>query len=256
MIISLELLDNAAGIRHAFFTRRGGVSGGLFESLNCGFGSGDGADNVIRNRAIAMEQLGVEADRLLTCYQIHGTSVVTVEKAWSRETAPQADGMVTRVPGIALGILTADCAPILFHDPVARAIGAAHGGWRGALAGIVEATVERMEAIGAERTRICVAIGPCIAATSYEVGPEFRLRFVASDSAAALYFSPAPRTGHFMFDLAGYLEHRFARAGIAAVQRASHDTVVEEETFFSYRRACLRAEVHYGRGLSAIVLGD
>ena len=254
MMITLGLLDDDTGIRHAFFTRQGGVSGGLYESLNCGFGSGDAAESVARNRGIALRQLGLAADRLVTCHQIHSTTVVIVVRTWLREAAPQADGMVTRVPDIALGVLSADCAPILFQDPVANVIGAAHGGWRGALGGVVEATIEQMEAIGAARGRVCAAIGPCIARNSYEVGPEFPQRFLAEDTASKSYFAPAMRTGHFLFDLPGYIEHRLARAGIGTVQQAHYDTVAEEERFFSYRRSCLRGERAYGRGLSAIVL--
>jgi YfiH family protein len=164
--------------------------------------------------------------------------------------------MVTRRPNIALGILAADCAPILLQDPVARVIGAAHGGWRGALGGIVEAAVERMEALGAKRTRIRAGIGPCIAAGSYEVGPEFPRQFLAEDPASISYFRSALRAGHFMFDLPGYIEYRLTRAEVAIVARAPHDTVAEEGRFFSYRRACLRSERGYGRGLSAIVLSE
>jgi hypothetical protein len=255
-MISLEALNDDGTARHTFFTRRGGVSEGLFESLNCGFGSGDAEESVARNRVIAMERLGLAADRLVTCRQIHSAAVVTVERPWHRNAAPQADGLVTRVPGIALGVLTADCAPILLHDPVAKVIGAAHGGWRGALGGIVEATVFRMVALGAERRRIRTGIGPCIGRNSYEVGPEFRQQFLAEDSPSESYFAPAGRAGHFMFDLGGYVEHRLARAGVAAVQRAPNDTLAEEGQFFSYRRACLRGEGAYGRGLSAIVLGQ
>lgn len=254
MMITLGLFNDDTGIRHAFFTRRGGVSGGFYESLNCGFGSGDAAESVARNRGIAMGQLGLAADRLVTCHQIHSTTVVIVERTWPREAAPQADGMVTRVPEIALGVLTADCAPILFQDPVANVIGAAHGGWRGALGGVVEATIEQMEAIGAARDRIRAAIGPCIARSSYEVGREFQQRFLAQDTASKSYFAPAMRTGYFMFDLPAYIEHRLAQAGIGTVQKAHYDTVAEEERFFSYRRSCLRGEHAYGRGLSAIVL--
>ena len=254
-MITLAGLDDG-GARHAFFARCGGVSGGLFHSLNCGFGSGDAPDNVARNRAIAMGRLGLPADRLTTCYQIHSVRVVEVEQPWPREAAPRADAMVTRIPGIALGILTADCAPLLFHDPTARVIGAAHGGWRGALAGIAEVTIERMEAIGAVRSRIRAGIGPCIQLSSYEVGPEFRQQFLAAQPASAHYFAPAARHSHFMFDLPGYIEHRLARAGIVTLQRADHDTVAEDSRFFSYRRACLRGERTYGRGLSAIVLED
>ena len=255
-MITLDLLDHGTPILHGFFTRRGGVSGGLFESLNCGFGSGDAAERVARNRAIAMERLGFSPDGLVTCYQVHSTTVITVEKPWPRDAAPRADGLVTRGSGIALGILTADCAPVLFEDAAARVIGAAHGGWRGALGGIVEATLDRMEALGAERTRICAGVGPCIAQSSYEVGPEFPQPFLAHDPASAAYFVPAERTDHFMFDLPGYIEGRLARAGVAVIDRAARDTVAEDTHFFSYRRACLRGEPVYGRTLSAIALRD
>jgi YfiH family protein len=163
--------------------------------------------------------------------------------------------MVTRVPGIALGILTADCAPVLLHDPAAKVVAAAHGGWRGVLGGIIEATIEGMEGIGAQRSGLRAAIGPCIGRDSYEVGPEFRDQFLAADAASAGLFAPAAR-GRFMFDLCGVIEYRLARAGIGTVERACHDTVAEEEFFFSYRRSCLRGERAYGRGLSAIVLDE
>jgi YfiH family protein len=254
IMITLGCLGDGAGVRHAFFTRRGGASGGLYDSLNCSFGSGDEPESIARNRAIAMARLGLAADRLVTLYQIHSAEVVTVERPWPRKAAPRADGMVTREPDIALGILTADCVPILFCDAAAKVIGAAHGGWRGALAGIVEATLERMEVLGAERSRIRAGIGPCIAQKSYEVGPEFPQQFIAENSEGASYFAPAARPGHFMFDLPGYIEHRLARAGLATVERCGHDTVAEDGRFFSYRRACLRGEEVYGRGLSAIVL--
>jgi YfiH family protein len=254
MMITLDVLDPAAGVGHAFFTRRGGVSAGLYESLNCGFGSGDALESVLQNRRIAMDLMGLAADRLVTCYQIHSAEVVIVERRWSREEAPHADGMVTRVPGMALGILTADCAPILFQDPVAQVIGAAHGGWRGALSGIAEETVLKMEAIGAKRDRIRAAIGPCIGRNSYEVDPEFLQQFYAADAESVSYFAPASRAGHFMFDLPGYIEHRLLRAGVGMVQCAAHDTVAERELFFSYRRSCLRGERAYGRGLSAVAI--
>jgi len=255
-MISVDALDAHVGIRHGFFTRAGGVSEGLFGSLNCGFGSGDVPERVARNRAIATEALGLAADRLWTCRQVHSAAIVTVDRPWRRAEAPAADGMVSRVPGVALAVLTADCAPVLFHDPVARVIGAAHAGWRGALRGVVEATIARMEALGAERHRIHAGIGPCIGPMSYEVGPEFPQPILAEDPRAEAYFAPARRTGHFMFDLAGYVEHRLARTGVGLVRRAPHDTFAEEERFFSYRRACLRGETAYGRGLSAIVLDD
>ena len=255
-VITSGVLGADAGIRHAFFTRQGGVSEGLFGSLNCGFGSGDASQRVTANRAIAMARLGLPADRLVTVRQIHSSKVVNVERPWHREESPDADGLVTAVPGIALGVLAADCAPILFHDPVARVIGAAHGGWRGALGGIVDATVSCMAALGAARPRIRAAIGPCIARRSYEVGPEFAQPFVADDPGNMRFFSPAPRSPKFLFDLGGYIAHHLVRARIAAVEVVPHDTLEEEERFFSYRRACRRGERSYGRALSAIVLEE
>ena len=159
-MIRLAGIGGFGGFRHAFFTRQDGVSNGHYASLNCGFGSGDDADRVEQNRAIAMQMLGLPADRLVTCRQVHSARVVSVEKPWRRGAAPAADGMVTRVPGMALGVLAADCAPLLLFDPVARVIGAAHAGWRGAFRGVAEATVEAMERLGAERSRIHVGIGP------------------------------------------------------------------------------------------------
>ena len=255
-MITLDALTAGRGVRHAFFTRRGGVSKGPFESLNCGFGSADLGENVTRNRAIAVSRLGLAADRLVTSRQIHSAVVVIVEQPWHREDAPSADAMVARVPGVALGVLAADCAPVLLHDPLARVIGAAHAGWRGALGGVIEATVARMAAIGAEPCRIHAGIGPCIGAASYEVGPEFPRPIMAEDASTKAYFTPAPRGGHWMFDLAAYVEYRLGRAGVLTVQRAHHDTAAEEEGFFSYRRACLRGETAYGLGLSAIALEE
>jgi len=200
------------------------------------------------------ERLGLAADRLVSCYQLHGTTAITVERPWRREDNPHADGMVTAVPGIALGVLAADCAPVLFADPEARVIGAAHGGWRGALAGVAEATVAAMTVLGARVELIRAGIGPCIAQPSYEVGPEFHAAFAAADRDCGHFFEPAPRAGHFLFDLPGYLAHRLTRLGLAAVEQAPHDTAAEEDLFFSYRRACLRGEGDYGRGLAAIAL--
>jgi YfiH family protein len=255
-VIISAALGGDAGIRHAFFTRRGGVSEGLFASLNCGFGSGDPPQRVARNREIAMARLGLPPDRLVTVRQIHSATVVAVEQPWRQDEAPRADGLVTAVPGIALGVLAADCAPILLYDPIARVIGAAHGGSRGALGGVLEATLARMTALGAECRRVRAAVGPCIARPSYEVGPEFPPPFATADPGSMDYFAPAPRSGHFLFDLAGYIARRLERAGIATVEIAPHDTVADEERFFSYRRAYLRGETTYGRGLSAIVLEE
>jgi len=253
-MIRLAGLEVDSGVRHAFFTRQGGVSNGFYTSLNCGYGSGDEAAKVERNRAIAMEMIGVPAERLVTCRQIHSAVAVSVEKPWSREAAPKADAMATKAPGLALGVLAADCAPVLLYDPAARVIGAAHAGWRGAVGGIVEAVVEAMEGLGAVRHRVHAGVGPCIGRASYEVGPEFPLPIVAHDPAAAVYFGPARRAGRFMFDLAGYVEHRLAGLGVRLIERAPYDTVADEGRFFSYRRACLRGETAFGLGLSAIVL--
>lgn len=244
------------GIRHAFFTRRGGVSEGIYASLNCGFGSRDDPAKVAENRAIAASHLAVAPDRLVSCHQVHGTAVVTVEEPWTRRANPRADAMVTALPGVALGILAADCAPVLFADPAARIIGAAHGGWRGALAGVMEATVAAMARLGATPARIRAGIGPCIAQPSYEVGPEFEATFAAADRESGGFFAPAARSGHFLFDLPGYIAHRLGRLGLAAIERAPHDTAADEALFFSYRRACRLGEPDYGRGLAAITLAE
>jgi len=255
-MITLGVLNDAPGIRHGFFTRQGGVSTGLFASLNCGYGSADATENVARNRAIATARLDLPPDRLVTCHQVHSAEVVTVERVWRREDAPRADALVTSLPGIALGILAADCAPILLADAEASVIGAAHGGWRGALSGVVDATVAAMTVLGAVRSRIRGAIGPCIAQRSYEVGPEFPSAFLAQDAANAGFFAPSRRERHFMFDLGGYIERRLHGLGVGEVQRAPHDTVAEEDRFFSYRRACHRGEGDYGRGLAAIAIAE
>ena len=255
-MITLSVLDGHPAIRHAFFTREGGVSDGIYASLNCGFGSGDETGRVERNRAIAASRLGLPADRLVSCHQVHGSTTIAVERPWRRKDNPRADGMVTAVPGIALGVLAADCAPVLFADPEARIIGAAHGGWRGALSGVMEATVRAMTTLGAHADRVRAGIGPCIAQPSYEVGPEFEARFAADDAGSSGFFRPAPRPGHFLFDLPGYIAHRLARLGLAGIEQAPHDTAAEEDLFFSYRRACQRREADYGRGLAAIALAE
>jgi YfiH family protein len=253
-MLTLDVLNGGGAIRHAFFGRQGGVSEGLFTSLNCGFGSGDDPEKVERNRAIAMDGLGLTPDRLVTCRQVHSANVVTVDAPWRRADSPAADGMVTTRPGIALGVLAADCAPLLFADAEAGVIGAAHGGWRGALDGVAEVTVAAMVALGARAEHIRAAIGPCIGPDSYEVGPEFPGRFTAIDAASDVFFVPAARDGHFRFDLAGYLVHRLSRLGLEAVEQSGCDTAAEADRFFSYRRACLSGERDYGRALAAIAL--
>jgi YfiH family protein len=257
-MLTLGTLNRLDGVRHAFFSREGGVSEGLYASLNCGLGSGDALTNVLSNRASAAAQLDVAADSLLTCYQVHGIDVVTVEKPWSRENLPRADAMVTKQPGIALGILTADCAPVLLADSQARVIGAAHAGWRGAISGVAHATIKAMVDLGADLTRIVAGIGPCIAQRSYEVGPEFPAPFLAADPANATFFAPCASAAErgetkYMFDLRGFVAAELGKAGVRQVYDLPHDTC-REERFFSYRRACQRGEKDYGRELSAIAL--
>jgi YfiH family protein len=253
-MIQAKTLAGLDGVQHRFFTRRGGVSAGLYSSLNCGYGSGDEPDNVRENRRRAAASLDLAATELLTVHQIHSTDVLTVaDRRWTSPGAPKADAMVTDRPGVALGVLAADCAPVLLADPRAGVIGAAHAGWKGALAGIVEATIAAMERLGAQRERLQAAVGPCIGRESYEVGPEFPAPFLAQDDANAVFFRATPRAGHFLFDLAGYLAHRLALAGVAA-SATGHDTLRASDDFFSYRRNTLEGVRDYGRGLSAIAL--
>jgi len=251
-MLTLETLDSAGGIRHGFFTRLGGVSGDIYASLNCGYGSDDDPANVTDNRGRAMARIELTGEALATTYQVHGTRVHVVIDAGSPDARTKADAMVSAAPRIALGILTADCAPVLFADPVARVIGAAHAGWRGALAGILERTVAAMERLGAHAHDVVAGIGPCIAQASYEVGPEFRERFVAAAAANAAYFTRG--NGRDRFDLEGYVTQRLGRLGLAAVEGAESDTYADRDRFFSYRRSCLDREPDFGRLLSAIAL--
>jgi polyphenol oxidase len=253
-MIRLARLDDTGAIRHAFFTRQGGVSTGFYASLNCGYSSSDDPQRVTQNRTIAMCMLGAASQRLVTCRQIHSGVAVTVDEPWLDQRGPAADAMATRRPGLILGVLAADCAPLLLCDPTARVIGAAHAGWRGALTGVAEAAVEAMERLGAERRRIRVGIGPCIGPVSYEVGPEFPQPIIARNPSAERYFAPGQRTGHFMFDLPGYVADRLSSFGVPFVEHAAHDTAAEPDLFFSYRRSRLRGEAAFGLGLSAIVL--
>jgi hypothetical protein len=254
MLIESVALAAAAGIRHGFFTREGGVSEGLYGTLNCGLGSGDRIEHVRENRARAMARLGAEHSALCTLYQVHSADVVTLDRPFAEGDRPKADGLVTRAKGVALGVLAADCAPVLLADPEAGVIGAAHAGWKGALGGVLEATLGRMIAEGARAERTIAAIGPCIRQASYEVGGEFRARFVADETANDRFFRPSRNPGHWRFDLAGYAARRLARAGIARIDVMAHDTCADRVHFFSYRRACLMGEADYGRLLSAIIL--
>ncbi|HEX9463244.1 MAG TPA: peptidoglycan editing factor PgeF [Alphaproteobacteria bacterium] len=252
-MLTLGPLNRLDGVRHGFFSREGGVSEGLYASLNCGLGSGDKAENVLANRARAAGEIDIDPDSLITCYQVHSAEVVRVEAPWTRDRLPKADAMVTRQRGIALGILTADCAPILLADGQARIIGAAHAGWRGALGGVIGATVAAMVELGAEAKRIVAGIGPCIAQRSYEVGPEFPAPFLAANPANSVLFAPCAANGKYLFDLRGFVAGELGRAGVSQVYDLPHDTC-REERFFSYRRACQRGEKDYGRALSAIAL--
>jgi YfiH family protein len=243
-----------AGIRHAFFTRAGGVSTGLYESLNGGTGSRDVAANVAQNRARMAAALGVEPSYLLTAYQTHSPDVVVVESPWPTENRPRADAIVTRTGALAIGVTTADCGPVLLAEPRARVIGVAHAGWRGALTGVVESTVAAMERLGAKRDQIRAAIGPMIRQPNYEVGPDLIARFHADDPQSRRFFSPAARDGHALFDLGGYVAARLKRAGVGHVEDLGLCTYADAARFFSYRRTTHRAEADYGRHISAIAL--
>jgi polyphenol oxidase len=242
------------GIRHAFFTREGGVSEGLYATLNGGLGSHDSATSVVENRARMARTLGVEPLALLTGYQIHSPDVVIVDTPWAVDARPRADAIVTRTPGLAIGVTTADCGPILLADPMARVIGAAHAGWRGALTGIVEATIAAMSDLGARADRIVAAVGPMIRQASYEVGPDLIERFTAEDAASGGFFAAAARDGHALFDLAGYIRGRLARAGVRKIEDVALCTYAEPRRFFSFRRSTHRGESDYGRHVSAIAL--
>jgi YfiH family protein len=247
-------LSAIEGIRHAFFTRAGGVSQGLYASLNAGVGSQDAPDKVTENRARMAAAVGVPAECLLTCYQIHSPEVVTATTPWPADARPRADAIVTMVPGLAIGISTADCGPVLLADPQARVIGAAHAGWRGAFTGVLEATIAAMERCGAQRGRIVAALGPMIRQANYEVGPEFVARLVDAEQDNARFFRPAARPGHALFDLPGYIAARLARAGIVHAEDIGHCTYAEPRQFFSYRRSVHHGEVDYGRHVNTIVL--
>jgi polyphenol oxidase len=243
-------LENIAGIGHGFFGRQGGVSQGLYASLNCGLGSGDARDAVTENRRRVQDTVG--ANTLLTLYQIHSAEAVVVAGPWDASGQKQADAFATNVPGLALAILTADCAPVLFADSEARVIGAAHAGWKGAEAGVIEQALLAMERLGAKRVRIAACVGPCISQANYEVGPEFRARFAAP--AHARFFVPSDRAGHWRFDLEAFVTLRLEDAGVRNIARLAACTYAREGDFFSYLRATHRGETDYGRQLAAIAL--
>jgi hypothetical protein len=243
-----------AGIRHAFFTREGGVSQGIYASLNGGVGSNDDRAQVAENRARMAAALGVAGDSLLSAYQIHSADVVVAETPWMHAARPRADAIVTRVPGLAIGVSTADCGPVLLADADARVIGAAHAGWRGALAGVTDAAVAAMERLGARRARIVAALGPMISQPNYEVGAELVERFRAADAGTERFFRPAARPGHALFDLPSYVAARLAAAGVARVEDLARCTYAEPALFYSFRRTTHRGEPDYGRHINAIAL--
>jgi YfiH family protein len=254
-MITVSTLNEVLRIRHGFFTRQGGVSEGLYASLNCGFGSQDNPEHVTANRNLAMSTLDVPPQCLATVYQQHTTKVSIIGDDWAPGQEPQvADAMVTNRPGIALGILTADCAPVLLADRKANVVAAVHAGWRGALGGILDNAVQAMVSLGAKTNRIVASVGPCIAQRSYEVGPEFPIPFLEQDGDNHFFFTAAQREGHYFFDLPGYVARRLAKASVSEVARTPCDTFREESRFFSYRRSVLKGEGDYGRNLSAIVL--
>ena len=254
--IRSPVLDSLArfGVRHGFFTRAGGVSEGIYRGLNAGAGSNDDAGHVAENRRRTAQSLGVQPERLLTVHQVHSADVVTIDAPFGGDR-PRADAMATATPGLALGVLTADCGPVLFADGEARVLGTAHAGWKGALGGVLEATVGAMEKLGAERQRIVAVLGPTISQDSYEVGAEFRERFVLAEPGSDTYFRASSNGGKFMFDLPAYIIARLERSGVQA-SSLGHCTYVDEDRFYSYRRSVHKSEPDYGRLMSAITLED
>ncbi len=256
MIVQAPSLSGLGGVRHAFFTRAGGVSDGVYHSLNGGLGSRDASPHVEENRARMASALGVARGHLVTAFQVHSPDVAVAERPWTREEAPRADAVVTRVRGLAIGVTTADCGPVLFADGAAGVIGAAHAGWKGALVGVLEATVAAMESLGACRTRMTVALGPMIRQPNYEVGPEFVAHFIEQDARNDRFFRPSARPSHALFDLPGYAAWRLERCGVAEIEDLGHCTYADPLRFFSYRRATHRGEPDYGRHVNAIALQE
>ncbi len=245
---------NLPGIAHAFFTRAGGVSKGVYASLNGGVGSRDAPEAVDENRARMAAALGVSADRLAVPFQVHSPDAIAISEHCAPDARPRCDGVVTATPGLALGVTGADCGMILFADPQARVIGAAHAGWKGALGGVVEETVAAMRRLGAKRDAITAALGPCIAQDSYEVGPEFVAAFAKAGEPLERFFIQSHKPGHSMFDLKAYIAERAARAGVGRFEDLRLDTYADGERFFSYRRTTHRREPDCGRLVSAIAL--
>jgi polyphenol oxidase len=253
-ILQAASLAALPGIRHAFFTRAGGVSDGIYASLNAGVGSHDRPDRVAENRARMAAAVGVAPDRFLTAYQIHSPNVIVADAPWTHEQRPRCDAIVTRNRQLAVGVSTADCGPVLLAEPRASIVAAAHAGWRGALTGVLEATIAAMEQLGGTRAHIVAALGPMIRQANYEVGADLIERFSQEDPGSDRFFAPAQRAGHALFDLAGYIAARLARAGITRVEDIGLCTYADPARFFSYRRTTHCGEADYGRHVNAIAL--
>ena len=249
--------DNLAmtpGIRHGFFTRQGGTSAGLYKSLNCGAGSKDDRVAVNGNRARVAEHLGSHHGDVQTIYQVHSADVVIAGTIVDRDALPKADALVTKTRGLAIGVLTADCCPVLFADPDAKIVGAAHAGWKGAIGGVLEATISAMESLGARRQSIVAAIGPTISQPSYEVGPEFQEAFVKDDGQNNRFFMRGAAPAKFLFDLPGFVHSKLQKSSLTRIETCAPCTYRNESLFFSYRRSTHRSEPDYGRQISAIVV--
>jgi YfiH family protein len=252
--VTSPALSAIPGIKHAFFTRQGGVSTGIYGSLNGGLGSNDDPKAVKENRRRMAATLGVAPGLLAVPWQVHSAEAVITDAPWDRMESPHVDGVATATHGLAVAVTIADCCPVLFADPVARVVAAAHSGWKGAIGGVLEATIARMEELGSNREDIVAALGPCIRQQSYEVGPDFAGRFTAEDPGNARFFEPSTRPGHAMFELGGYVVERLKKAGLGHVDDLGIDTYSDEERFFSFRRATHRAEPDYGRMIAGIAL--
>ncbi len=252
--IQSEALGRHDRIAHGFFGRQGGVSEGIYDSLNCGLGSKDARDVVGENRRRVAEHIGAAPSHLLTAFQHHSADAIVVTESWTFETMPKADALVTKTPGIALGALAADCAPVLFADAEAGVVAAAHAGWKGALGGVLESAVATMEKLGARRARIAAALGPCIGPTAYEVGPEFEVNFIAKSAENVRFFKRPSADARPYFDLPAFVLHRLGAMGLASVESKTRCTYMHSEDYFSYRLTTHRGEPDYGRQISAIVL--
>ena len=254
-VIRSETLTMFTGIEHGFFTRKGGVSTGIYTSLNCGYGSDDKIENIKENRRRVCKSMKVDMTNLVSVDQVHGNNVVLVNKPWEKSLNPKADGMVSNKKGIALSVLTADCAPVLFGDAKSGVIGACHAGWRGALGGIIESTILRMECLGSQRSDIIAAIGPCIGQRSYQVGIDLKDKFLNENPNYSVFFIKDDEK-HFLFSLSDFIKSMTERSEIADCKVIHRDSYKETETFFSYRKSKIKNNDDYGRCISAIALRD